>query len=231
MKRYATAFFACSKKAGSVMFGDDLMGKVVVVKNGIDIEKFKFNKTIREEIRDKHNLSEKLVLGHVGRFNEQKNHSFVIDVFYEITKIKKNSVLLLIGEGELFDFCRNKVDKLDISDKVLFLGSQDNVNNYMQAMDGFIFPSLYEGLGIVLVEAQCAGLECIVSNEIVEEAILSQRIEQFDLQLSPSDWAHNVLKLLDNNKNRQNAWEDIVEKQFSIKESAQFLEDYYFKLS
>lgn len=138
---------------------------------------------------------------------------------------------MLIGEGELFDFCRNKVDKLDISDKVLFLGSQDNVNNYMQAMDGFIFPSLYEGLGIVLVEAQCAGLECIVSNEIVEEAILSQRIEQFDLQLSPSDWAHNVLKLLDNNKNRQNAWEDIVEKQFSIKESAQFLEDYYFKLS
>ncbi|MEK5435775.1 MULTISPECIES: glycosyltransferase family 1 protein [Paenibacillus] len=228
---YATHFFACSKDAGYNMFGEKkIKDKLIVVKNGIEVEKFKFNAYKRKQIRDEYGLSEKIVFGHIGRFNKQKNHNFLIETFYQITKLRENVILLLIGEGELVGNCKRQVEELGISDKVFFLGVRKNVNDYLQAMDIFMFPSLYEGLGVVLIEAQCSGLPCIVSKEIVDEAILTDKIEKIDLKLTALDWANIAVDRINSEEMRNNAWIDVMKNDYSIKSSSEWLEHFYLNL-
>ena len=157
-----------------------------MLKNGVDIEKYKYNEKVREEYRKKLNIDKKIVYGHVGRFHPQKNHEFLIDLFYEISLKQDNSILLLVGDGELIDRIKNKVKELKLEDKVLFLGFREDIDKLMNAMDYFLFPSLYEGLGIVTIEAQTSGLLTFVSKEIPEDANITSnfyRIDSFDKYL------------------------------------------------
>ena len=179
-KRYATDYFACSELAGRYLFGNKTFdrGEVKIIHNAIDLDKFKFDPETRKKLRKELDIKEKtVVIGHVGRFVKQKNHDFLIDVFNEYHAKNPDSKLLLIGTGPLEEKIKAKVEKLDLSDSVLFLGQREDTNKLYSAMDFFCLPSLYEGLGMVLIEAQMNGLPCLASDKVPKEAKITENID------------------------------------------------------
>jgi len=182
---FANNFFACSEKAGKWFYSKRIINsnKFYVMKNAIEINKYKFNQKIRIQKRKELNISENtLLIGHVGRFNKQKNHEFLIDIFNEIQKKHKDSKLLLVGIGPLMENIKSKVKEYNLENSVLFLGQRNDVQELMQAMDIFLLPSLYEGLPLVGVEAQAAGLKCIFSDKITKEIKLLKGTEFLPLK-------------------------------------------------
>lgn len=228
-KKYANVYFACSELAGRYLFGDKAFdeGKVVIFNNAINLDKFKYNEEKRKEIRKKLNIkNDTFVIGHIGRFVAQKNHTFLIDIFNEIHKKNENSVLLLIGQGPLQNEIKDKVDKLGLTNSVKFIGQVTNANDYYNAMDVFVLPSIYEGLGMVLIEAQANELPCIASTEVPKEATISNQIEYIELDKNPSYWAKRIL-----NKNRSKVnfeYNEKIEK-YNIKNVVGELENEYIK--
>lgn len=231
-KIFATNYFACSEHAGRWLFGNQTFekGKVTIIHNAIDVEKFKFKQEIRDNIRKKFKFKEQLVLGHVGRFVKQKNHEFLIDIFNEVQKENENSVLILIGEGPLEDKIKEKVKKIGLEKKVYFLGIRDDVNELMQMIDCFVFPSLYEGLGIVLIEAQTSNLPCIASTEIPKEVKINENVSFCRLNKNPKDWSNEILKLV-NKEEQRISKEDIISlSKYNIKVEVNKLLEIYLKL-
>lgn len=224
-KKVCTDYLACSSKAGSYLFGNQLFkDKGNVLHNAIDLENFKFSMELRRGMRGRLGLKDELVFGHVGRFNEQKNHEFLIDIFQEIYKRKADSKLVLIGEGEKLDQIKDEVMKKDLKDNVIFLGIQKNVSEWMQAMDVFLFPSLFEGLGIVLIEAQTSGLMCYCSSEVPEEADCG-RLSYMSLSDSKVRWAEEILNGII--ENRDNAYLQVREAGYDIITETKKLLKYY----
>lgn len=177
--------FACSELAGRYLFGNKAFdrGKVKIIHNAIDIEKFKFDEVARKKLRKEFGIKDStVVIGHVGRFVQQKNHTFLVDVFNEYHKKNLDSKLLLVGSGPLEDEIKKKVERLGFKDSVLFLGQRDDINKLYSVMDIFCLPSLYEGLPVVGVEAQAAGLPTIFSNRISEEVIVSSYAKIVSIQ-------------------------------------------------
>ena len=169
--KYTTNLFACGKDAGDWMFGGALFQ---IINNAIDVEAYAYNPTKRQEMRRQLGLENELTIGHVGRFNQPKNHPFLLDIFAALLKKESNAVLLLVGGGEGMSQIREKAQKLGIAEHVHFLGVRSDVADLMQAMDVFVFPSLHEGLPVTMVEAQAAGLPCIISDKIPPECILTE---------------------------------------------------------
>ena len=167
--------FACSEAAGRFLYGERKMkaGKVFVMNNAIDCEKFKFRPEIRERLRKEMGLEGKFVIGNVGRFERQKNHEFLIRVFAEVHKEMPESILLLVGEGALKRYIEDLVKKLELNNNVVFLGQRDDVAELYQVMDLFILPSLYEGMPVSCLEAQVCGVPSIISNTITKEVIIN----------------------------------------------------------
>lgn len=196
MRKYATHWVGCSKMACEWLFGKGCVerGEANVILNGIDSTLFVYDDKVRNEIRKEMHLEDKFVIGHVGRFVNQKNHTFLLDIFAEITKRREDAVLMLIGIGELMDAMKQKAATLGIADKVLFVGFRDDRNRLMQAMDSFLFPSLYEGLSVVLIEAQAAGLPVFTSDTTTTETQYSPHMQFLSLQQSASEWAETLLK-------------------------------------
>lgn len=183
---------ACSDKASEWMFLNNK--NVYIMRNGVEIDDYAFNQEIREQIRKQLGIGENtFVIGHVGRFTKQKNHKFIIDIFNEICKTDDDVILLLVGVGELQDNIMDYVKKLGLNNKVVFLGECKNVSNLMQAFDIFLFPSLYEGLPVVGIEAQAAGLRCFFSNTISTETNITGKIVYLSLADGAEVWAQNVL--------------------------------------
>lgn len=219
---YATDFFACSQKAAYAMFPKKVAENTVIIKNGINVERFKFNIEIREKIQKKLNIQDKFVIGHVGRFVSQKNHKFIIECFNEVYKKNKNAVLLLIGEGELEAEIKNKVSELKLEENIKFLGLRKDVNEIMQAMDIFLLPSLFEGLPIVGIEAQAAGLKCIMSDTITEEVNITNRVTFLSLEKnSLKEWATEILK--ENKLDRNDGYKEIIDNGYSIESTSNML--------
>ena len=184
-KRYATDYFACSEVAGRYLFGNKAFdrGEVKIIHNAIDIERFKFDEAARKKLRKEFVIKDStIVIGHVGRFVQQKNHTFLVDVFKEYHKKNPDSKLLLVGSGPLEDEIKKKVERLGLKDSVLFLGQRDDINKLYSVMDVFCLPSLYEGLPVVGVEAQAAGLPTIFSNRISKEVIVSSYAKIVSIQ-------------------------------------------------
>ena len=220
--KYATDLLACGKQAGDWMFCGHTYQ---VVKNAIDLESYQLSNDIRCGIRKKLNVENKLVLGHVGRFREEKNHTFLIDVFNEVKKISPNSALLLVGDGELQEEVQQKVNSLGLSKDVIFTGSRSDVNQLMQAMDIFVFPSLYEGLPLTMVEAQSSGLPCLISNNIPDECILVQDlVKKKNITDSAADWAKMICST---SLDRKQYSEAITKTGYNIKYEAEKLQDFY----
>lgn len=225
---FATDYFACGRDAGIYLFGKRNLdsGKVHIMYNAIDMDKFKFNNTIREEMRRKNNIEEKeIVIGHVGRFFEQKNHKFLIDVFKELYKVNKNVRLYLFGDGELLENIKNYVLENNLKDVVHFMGVRKDIYNWYQAMDVFILPSLYEGLPVVGIEAQVSGLLCYFSSEITDEVKITDKAKILPLDLGCKTWSQYINEGLKNNKRNNIAMK--VEQKYDIIQNAIWLEKFY----
>lgn len=188
---------APSKIAAEFMFGKNCIekGSAKLIHNGLDLDQFKFNLEHREAIRARLKIEDKLVVGHVGRFNQQKNHLFLIETFNEMVKIDNNAVLLLVGKGELETAIKNRVVELRLEDKVLFLGVRDDIPQLMAAIDLIVFPSLYEGMPNTIIEAQALGVPCIISDTITEEVKLTELVREKSLSESSDEWAREGIKL------------------------------------
>lgn len=228
-KVFATDYMACTEHAGRWLFGNKEYdnGNVYLLNNAIDLDKFKYDEKLRKEKRKELNIKEDtLVIGHVGRFVEQKNHRFLIDIFNEVHKQNKNSVLLLIGQGPLMDEIKQKVKILGIEDSVKFLGQREDVSELYNAMDLFLFPSLYEGLGMVLIEAQANGLPCVASTEVPEIAKISEQIFFKGLDDDVEDWKNNLLEFK-NFDNRKYKLENYKNDIYDINSQVQKMLNYY----
>lgn len=227
-KLFATHYFACTNHAGRWMFGNKK--DIYILNNAIDLDKYKYDIDVRNKIRKELNISDDtLVIGHIGRFVEQKNHKFLIDIFNEIHKKNNNTILLLIGQGPLQDEIKDKVNELGISDSVLFLGQLNNANEYYQAFDTFILPSLYEGLGMVLIEAECSGLYCLASTEVPIDAKVTDNLKFISLNDSAEVWSNTLLNDIKDYKRVSS--EDIVRNSgYDIKIESKKLEDKYMEL-
>ena len=230
LKKYATDYFACAYLAGEWLFGKKAVkdGKVRVIHNAVEYEKFKFNEEKRIEIRNRLNINEKLVIGNVGRFSEQKNHEFLIDIFNEIHKKNKMSTLMLIGKGEKEEIIRKKVKELGLENDVIFMGFCDNENELMWAMDIFLMPSLHEGLPVVGIEAQAAGLPCFMSKYVItDEVKITELVKFIELKQSPSEWAEEILN---SDLNRKNTKAEIEQAGYLIMDTAKELENFYINV-
>ena len=188
-KYVSTLNYACSNDAGKYLYGNK---KFEVIPNAIDTKNFEYNESFRKEIRDKLKLGNKLVIGNVGRFNLQKNHFFLIDIFYNIYNINKNAVLLLVGKGELENTIKEKVNKLGLEKCVYFLGIRSDINKIYQGMDIFLMPSLFEGLPLTGIEAQMSKLKCFFSDNITKEVL--QTKNQIIAVLTMDTFAENEAK-------------------------------------
>lgn len=231
LKKHANCYFACSKAAGDFLYGKKsvINGKVTVINNAIICEKFSYSESTRNKIRKILKLEDSFVIGHVGRFNEAKNHIFLIKVFSEITQKKKNAKLILIGEGPIENRIKKLVGELGLENRVLFLGTRADVNELMQAMDVFLFPSLFEGFGIALIEAQVAGLPCFASKTIPAEVKVTKLVKYLDINASSKLWSDSVVNVLINN--RGNMLENVRNAGFDIKSEAPKLERIYCSLN
>lgn len=221
--------FACGEKAGRYLFGDEAFDKglVTILKNGIDCDRFRFNEEKRSEIRQKSGFGDELVIGHVGRFDEYKNQSFLIDIFAEICKKGVNSKLLLLGDGELRQEIQAKADGLGVSDSVVFAGVVSDVYNYLNAMDVFVFPSIYEGLPLTLIEAQANGLAVFASDAVSEESDVTGRIDFLPLSLGAQKWAEKITEKLP--FEREEATQLIKDAGYDALSSAEYLENFYLE--
>lgn len=190
-------FLACSDVAAEWLFPKKIFAnkKYEIIRNGIDISSFSFNTEIRKSIREKENWDNRFIIGNVGRFNIQKNHQFIVDIFYAFLKQHEEGLLVLVGEGELEKEIRDKVESLGISDKVIFWGKSNNVPLLLQGFDVMLMPSLYEGLPYVLIEAQACSLPCVISDTISSEAVLSSRVRAKSLKDSVDSWVDDIYKL------------------------------------
>lgn len=230
-KTFATDYFCCSETAGRWQFGNKTYdnGKVYVLNNAIDLDKFKYNEQLRKEARKELGImKDTLIIGHIGRFMTQKNHSFLIDVFKELKKLNQNSSLLLVGQGPLEKEIKEKVITLGLQDSVKFLGQKENVHLLYQAMDIFLLPSLYEGLGMVAIEAQTAGLPCILSSEVPSIAKVTKNVQFLELN-DAEKWAKETINLVNNHK-RGNDIKSISEAGYDINKEVKKLEDKYEEL-
>ena len=220
--RYATDLLACSKAAGKWMFpGHEFQ----VLKNAIDARQFIFNPKKEKEVKKKFGVQDKFVIGHVGRFNPQKNHSFLIDVFSFVEKMEKNSVLLLAGSGDGKSKIEAKVKKRGLGNKVRFLGNRDDIPQVLQALDVFVFPSRYEGFGIAAAEAQAAGVPCVLSDQIPKECQMTDNVEFLSLKLSPQKWAEHIIRYKSSSK--KNEFAAVRDAGYDVADNVKQLEKFY----
>ena len=218
--------FACGNDAGKWMFKTK---KFEIINNGIDLDNFLYTPQIRNKIRKKMGWEGKFVVGHIGRFNLQKNHQFLIDAFYEFQKNKTDAILVLIGDGELRKEIERKVSSLNMEDKVQFLGVRDDVDKLYQALDLFVFPSLFEGLPVVLVETQAADLPCIISDTITNEVVINDNVTVLDLDSGSTVWASKIEKIYSSNIERKDTSMMLTQAGYNIVDVAKRLENFYLK--
>lgn len=231
LRKVSTHNFACSKEAAIWLYGEDFWknGRVRIMKNAIDLERFSFQIEKRQALRKEYDLENAFVVGHVGRFDTQKNHSFLLKIFSEIKKQKENAVLLLVGDGTLRAQTEEQAKQMGISASIRFMGVRNDVPDLMHIMDVFLFPSLFEGLGIALIEAQTCGLPCFTSKDVVaKESRISHLLSFLSLEDSPKHWADCVLQT-DFSKERVSHVTEAAKHGYDIKKSSQEMQNFYLK--
>lgn len=230
IKIFSTNYMACSEAAALDLYGTTK--NVYILKNAIDLKKFAPNINIRKEYRKllKYKDSE-IVICNIGRMEEQKNQLFLIDIFKELTKLNSNYRLLIIGSGILDSEIKNKISNLKLKEKVQILSNRDDVNKILQATDIFLLPSLYEGLGIVLVEAQAAGLICYTSDSVVpKEAKVTNYLHYISLEKNSKEWADTITRSYKKSGKRVQDYQSITNNGYNIVEEAKKLDNYYQKV-
>lgn len=229
IKKYATDFWTCSKEAGEWFYNKKIINneKYLLVNNAIDTNKFKFNEEIRSEVRKELEVENKLVIGHVGRFHFQKNHTFLIDIFKKVSEKNKDAHMVLVGIGTLEDEIKKKVEDLNLKNKVTFLGQRKDVDKIMQAFDVLLFPSLFEGLPLTLIEAQANGMPILASKDVIpKEVKMSDNFTFVSLEDNSEKWADILLSQDLTNKSKENI-EKIKKRGFDIQEETKKITKYF----
>lgn len=218
-KLFANVRFAPSSEAAIYMFGKRMVKnkKVQIIPNGLDLSVYKFDFRERERVRKEFQIDNRFVVGHIGRFNQQKNHPFLIKVFIEIKKIKPSSVLLLIGTGENENQIRQDVINYGLQNSVIFCGIRADIPALLSSMDVFVFPSFYEGLPNTVIEAQACRLPCVISDSITREARITNIVRYMSLYDTPEEWAKAALSF---DKQRVDTYMDFVTHNYDIYNSA-----------
>lgn len=233
LKFYNTHMFACGEEAGDWLYGKKNRDNVTIMNNAVDANQYRYNPEVSKEMKKQLGIEGKKVIGHVGRFFSQKNHGFLIDIFNEIHKKDKDTVLLLVGGGELDDALKKqikeKVRNLGLEDAVEFLGVREDVDRIVQTFDVFMLPSLFEGLPVTMVEAQAAGLPCVISDKVPIQCDLTGNVWVVPLEESPEKWADVVLDKA-NNFEKRDTYQQIADAGFDIKSQAKWLEEFYVKV-
>jgi len=213
-KVFANRYCACSEKAGKWLFGEKTFneGKVYVIKNAINFSSFIKSEEYITNQKEKLGIKDKFVVEHVGRFTYAKNHTFLLDAFYEIRKIKSNAVLLLVGDGELREKIEEKVKSLELTEDVIMIGQVADPENYYGLADIILLPSVFEGLSLTAVEAQASKVPIIVSEAIPNEAFISNGCLQLPLDTGAAQWAKDAIEFSNTkviHDNRSNEYEDV----------------------
>lgn len=229
LKRQADYLFACSKEAGEWLFGKKAVRseRFHVIPNAIDTERFRFDPVLRESVRKDLGVEERFVIGHVGRMTREKNHAFLLRIFQELLKRKSNAVLFLLGDGELREQLTKEAATLGISSWVTFFGARTNVSDYYQAMDAFVFPSTWEGLGIAALEAQAAGLPCLIADTVPRAVDIGAGLVAFlPLSKPAAEWAGMICSV------QRNDTSQFVRKAgYDVRDNAAAFQRFYEKIA
>jgi glycosyltransferase involved in cell wall biosynthesis len=229
VNRYATHHFAVSQIAGQWLFGKKKFndGSVKVWPNAIDCAKFRYNPETRKRKRLELRLNDAFTLVHVGRLSIPKNHLFLIDIFDELAKQIPNSKLLLVGDDQMNGLCQKHASQKKSCDNILFLGGRSDIAELLMAGDVFVFPSIYEGFGIAPLEAQAAGLHCVISDATPVEVCLTDNIMQLPINKGTDIWVNKILELKDKAKTKTDNYDTLVEKGYDIHALCQKLTEFY----
>lgn len=231
MRPYLTHYFSCGKEAAKWLFGKRLAQKAIILNNAINTHSYRFDLQVRQRKRQELGLDDKtMVICHVGRFDKVKNHTFVIDIMGELVKAHSNSHLLLAGDGDLREQTERKVLRKGLGRHVTFLGVRRDIHELLQASDALVFPSFFEGFSVVLVEAQCSGLPCVISDIIPSEAILTDLVEHLSLQENATIWAEHLIQVTKRDVQRETYSEIVANAGYDIKSNAKWLENFYLSL-
>lgn len=232
LRHQADYYFACSRSAAVFLYGNRIAdaNRWVLIPNAFDVENFRFNSEIRKEVRLELGIDQNtFVVGHVGRFVEAKNHTFVINAFRSVYERNPSSVLVLVGDGQLMEPIQELVESYGLSSSVLFLGARNDVGRLYQAMDVFLFPSQNEGLGIALVEAQSSGLSCVFSECIPQEArVIAELCHPLSLSQDTSVWADSCLTSRCENRDRMA--DTVASAGYDVRYTANMLQSFYLGL-
>jgi len=229
LKNIPDWLFACSDNAGRWLYGDSV-GKrknYILLKNAIEIQKYVYSPEICKKIRSELNIEDKFVVGHIGRMFPAKNHLYLLEIFKAFLQKKEDSVLLLVGDGPSRKEIEDKAQSLGVREKVVFAGVRSDVNEVLQAMDCFVFPSLYEGLGIVVIEAQCLGLPCFINENLPRELYINDNVYGISLKETPKEWAKIILEKRDRKISEEVAKENVKKAGYDVNATAKMLEDFY----
>lgn len=222
----ANELIACGYEAGIYMYGKKRMasGKVKLVENAVDLEYFEQNDELRRSFRKRLNIENKFVIGHVGRFTNQKNQIRLIKIFKSILEIESDSILLLVGTGELEADIKREVEILNLEKSILFLGTTKNMKEIYSSIDVFVLPSLYEGFPVVAIEVQAADIPAVFSDTIALTCKITDAVTFLSLDVSDQKWAQTILDVY-NNKKINDLKE--LKNRYDIRGKAQMLDDYY----
>ncbi|MFD0771217.1 glycosyltransferase family 1 protein [Bacillus sp. CGMCC 1.60114] len=227
----ATHLLACSNAAAQWLFADKATA-AKLVKNGIECDRFSFSPNIRKQVREELQLhQDTFVVGHVGRFAHQKNHSFLIDIFAQLIKLKPNSILLLAGDGPLRLEIEKKVEELNLGNNVKFLGVRSDIEKLLQAFDVFVFPSIHEGLPVTLIEAQGAGLPCMISDAITQEVDMGMNLVEYISLTDKEIWIEKLKGISVRNLPRDILDQALSKKGYDIKNTAGLTQEFYLAVS
>jgi len=228
----ATDYWSCGRDAGIYYYGEKRWNASgFILHNAIDVSRFGFRREVRDRQRQLYGLEKCFVVGHVGRFNVQKNHTRLLDIFAEIVKAVPDARLALIGVGELEPAVKEKARVIGIQDKVLFLGQMADVSEWYQGMDCFVLPSLFEGLPVVGIEAQASGLPCVFSDQVTDEVLLSPEARRVPLRADDAEWAREILAARRPEADRVQGMDVVRRAGYDIHTEARKLQETYLKMA
>lgn len=227
LRKKTDYMFICSQLAGEAVFGKKAIGQknTVYIPNAIEASRFRFDKQVRDDLRERLGLVNQLVVGHVGRFDYAKNHEFLLQIFFELQKKHRESKLVLLGDGAGKAAIEKTAGELGIGYRVLFLGNQRAIQDYYQIMDYFVFPSRFEGLPGTVIEAQAAGLKCLISDTIAKEVLITDLVRTDSIRRPPSAWAETILETA--GYVRKDMAEAVMESGFDVEQQIKKMMDFY----
>lgn len=232
LKYNANYLWGCGRDAGIYFFGKKRWNESgMIMHNAIETEKFRYNAAAREKIRGNLGIGKAILIGMVGRFNAQKNHEKMLEIFEAYLKLDKNAKLVLIGEGPLEPQIKSSADRRGIAENIIFAGLQNNVYEWYQAMDVFVMPSLYEGLPVVGIEAQASGLPCYFSDTVTDEIIIGKNSEAVPLKADGSVWAKRIFEGAKKNIDRSLGINDVIDAGYDIVTEAMRIQNLYLSMA